>query len=63
MRTRNVRSSVTSNGTTAKFLRAIRLAAPVDEEAVEASCDNGLLTVRLPKAEVAKPHKIHVKTG
>jgi HSP20 family protein len=46
-----------------KFHRAIRLAAPVDEEAVEASYNDGLLTVRLPKAEVAKPHKIHVKTG
>ncbi len=44
-----------------KFHRAVRLPDRVDSSAVEASYDNGLLTVTVPKAESAKPRKIEIK--
>lgn len=45
------------------FSRTFRLPAAVDGEKVEASLANGVLTVHLPKAEVAKKRKIEVKSG
>ena len=43
------------------FYRRIRLPEAIDAEAVEAKVENGLLTVRVPKAEEARPKKIEVK--
>ena len=40
-----------------------RLLSDVDPEKVEAVLDNGVLMIRLPKAETAKPKQIAVKTG
>ncbi|SEV88835.1 Hsp20/alpha crystallin family protein [Natrinema salifodinae] len=37
--------------TTKSFSRQLRLPEPVDDEAVQASVNNGILTVRLPKQE------------
>lgn len=48
---------------TGEFTRVITLPAEVDADRVEAVLDNGVLTVRLPKAEAAKPRKIAVKAG
>jgi len=43
------------------FFRRIRLPEAIDAEAVEAKVENGLLTVRVPKAEEARPKRIEVK--
>jgi len=44
------------------FKRALRLPTPVDEEKVEAKIVDGFLTLRLPKAESARPKKIKINT-
>lgn len=46
-----------------KFSRSIQLAFPVDTEKVNASIENGVLTVVLPRAEADKPRKISVKSA
>ena len=46
-----------------KFSRIISLPSQVDTKRVEAHCVDGILTVVLPKAEVAKPKQIAVKTS
>jgi len=43
------------------FTRSVRLPFDVDPSKVEASVRDGVLTVRLPKAEAVKPRKIVVK--
>lgn len=45
------------------FTRTLQLNVPVDVENVEATFENGLLTLHLPKAEEAKPKVIKVKAG
>ena len=42
------------------FRRELRLPAPLDAENVEAKIADGVLTVRLPKAESARPRSIKV---
>jgi HSP20 family protein len=44
-----------------EFHRELRLPAGLDTGRIEAKLADGLLTVRLPKAEEAKPRKIAVK--
>jgi len=44
-----------------KFTRTLTLPFAVDENAVEARFENGILRVRLPKHEEAKPRKIEIK--
>jgi len=44
-----------------KFTRSLTLPFPVDENNVEARFENGVLKVRLPKHESAKPRKIAIK--
>lgn len=46
---------------TGSFSRKVRLAETVDAKKVEANYENGVLTVVLPLAEEAKPHKIEIK--
>jgi HSP20 family protein len=48
---------------TGEFVRELRLPAGLDAEKIEADLANGMLTVRLPKAEAAKPRKIAVKAN
>jgi len=43
------------------FARSIRLPQTADTEGIEASFDNGVLTVGVPKVEQAKPRTIEVK--
>jgi HSP20 family protein len=45
------------------FSRSIELPAPFDRGKVDASFENGLLTVVLPLAEETKPRQIPVKTS
>lgn len=44
-----------------RFQRTVALPKPVDGNAVTAQYTDGILTVTLPKAEVAKPRRIEVK--
>ena len=44
-----------------EFVRSLTLPSQVDENKVDARLDNGILTIRLPKHEAAKPRKISVK--
>jgi len=44
-----------------EFTRELKLPAGLDTEKVEAKLSDGVLTVRLPKAEAAKPRKIAIK--
>lgn len=48
---------------TGAFVRRLRLPVDVDASKVEASLTNGVLEIRLPKAEAAKPRKINVNVG
>ena len=47
---------------TGPFRRELRLPAPLDANSVEAKIADGVLTVRLPKAESARPKSIKVIT-
>ena len=45
-----------------KFHRVITLPTPLNAADVEASLENGILTLIVPKAEEAKPRTIKIKT-
>ena len=65
----NVTSSTEAEGATwylheighGQFRRTITLPANVDAEAVDATFANGILRMRLPKAEAARPRRIEVR--
>ena len=44
------------------FGRTIQFPTPVDAEKIQADLANGILTIRVPKSEAAKPRRISVKT-
>ncbi len=46
-----------------RFERRLTLNVPVDIEAAEASCEDGVLRLRLPKAEAHRPQRIAVNAG
>ena len=46
-----------------RFERTFTLPSTVDAERIEATTDNGVLTLRLPKIEKARPREIQVKVG
>lgn len=43
------------------FTRSLRLPTSLDPDAAEAKVEDGVLTVRIPKSEEAKPKEIKVK--
>ena len=45
------------------FARSLSLPTPINSEAIQAACENGVLTLTLPKAEEAKPKRISIQTG
>ena len=45
-----------------KFTRTLQLPYPIKADGIEATFRNGVLTVRLPRAEEDKPRKIAVKS-
>jgi HSP20 family protein len=48
---------------TGAFSRALTLPEGIDPEAVNASFDNGVLEVRIPKPEQAKPRRVQIGVG
>jgi HSP20 family protein len=48
---------------TGEFNRVLRLPSEVDAAKVEATLTDGVLLIKLPKAESAKPKKIKVSSG
>ncbi len=44
-----------------KFNRAFEMPEEIDADKIEANLDNGVLTVRVPKAEAVKPRAIKVQ--
>jgi HSP20 family protein len=48
---------------TGRFEYRVALPGPIDAEAVEATMADGVLTVRVPKPEQARPHRIEVANG
>ena len=45
-----------------KFSRAFEMPDEIDADKVEANLENGVLTLRVPKAEAVKPRTIKVQT-
>jgi HSP20 family protein len=45
------------------FARRVRLSDAVDTEKIDASYDDGVLSVRLPLLEKAQPRKVEIHTG
>ena len=45
------------------FARSITLPTKIKGDAIEASYQNGVITLRLPKAEEVKPRRIAIKVG
>jgi HSP20 family protein len=45
------------------FSRTVQLPFMVDTAKVEASFRNGVLSIKLPRAEADKPHKVEIKAG
>jgi len=45
------------------FARSISLPTKIKGDAIEASYQNGVITLRLPKAEEVKPKRIAIKVG
>jgi|RhiMetdeSRZDD1v2_1073273.scaffolds.fasta_scaffold44586_2 HSP20 family protein len=45
------------------FTRTLRLPAAIDADHVEANITDGVLTLRLPKAESARPKQIKIKSN
>ena len=46
-----------------QFTRQLFLGEALDASAIQANYDNGVLTLRVPVAEQAKPRKVQVTTG
>jgi len=43
------------------FERSIALPAGAKADQIEATCEDGVLTVRVPKSEAKKPHRVEIK--
>ena len=52
-----------SERATGKFVRSLEIPVEIDEDKVQADYQRGLLLIRLPKAEKAKPKQISVLVG
>ncbi len=46
-----------------RFTRSLSLPSGIDADRIEASFDNGVLEVRVPKPEERKPHRVEIAKG
>ena len=46
-----------------RFEQALRFGSAVEVDAISAEAKHGVITVRVPKAEAAKPRRIQITTG
>jgi HSP20 family protein len=53
---------VVSERPVGSFSRQLFLGETLDAEHIQASCDNGVLTLRIPVAEAAKPRKVEISS-
>lgn len=53
----------TSERFTGSFMRQVSLGDGVDADRIQATYENGVLTLTIPLAEAIKPRRIEVKTG
>jgi HSP20 family protein len=44
------------------FRRSLRLPSPLDSDKAEASLEHGILTLRVPRSEAARPRSIQIAT-
>jgi len=51
---------VVSERPVGSFSRQLFLGETLDADHIEATCDNGVLTLRIPVAEAAKPRKVEI---
>jgi HSP20 family protein len=56
----DVEEVVVSERPVGSFSRQLFLGETLDAEHIEASCQNGVLTLRIPVAEAAKPRKVEI---
>jgi HSP20 family protein len=54
---------VVSERPVGSFSRQLFLGETLDSERINASCDNGVLTLRIPVAEAAKPRKVEISSS
>jgi HSP20 family molecular chaperone IbpA len=52
-----------ADGTKIEYRRAFRIGVLVDSQAISATLKNGVLTVKMPKAEASRPRKIEVRAA
>jgi HSP20 family protein len=45
------------------FTRSFQLPQGLDDSRIEATCDNGILSIHIPKAALPQPKKIQIKAG
>lgn len=55
--------TVISERPTGVFSRQLFLGDTLDTDRLQASYDNGVLTVRIPVSDKAKPRRIHIEAG
>jgi HSP20 family protein len=54
---------VVSERPVGRFNRQLFLGETLDAEHIEANCENGVLTLRIPVAEAAKPRKVEITSS
>ena len=58
----DVEEVVVSERPVGRFSRQLFLGETLDSEHIDASCENGVLTLRIPVAEAAKPRKVEISS-
>ena len=59
----DVEEVVVSERPVGSFSRQLFLGETLDAERIQANCENGVLTLRIPVAEAAKPRKVEISAG